>query len=127
MSIFRTAQVISFSALLASMSLFCQAPTSSFASSRPAAVATASSWVSPDGHVRQTLLPDHRYEEMRDGHVVYRGRYRLSGQHIEYWDDAGFTADGDFVNGVLHQGGTAFIPAPSNIKPRVLGQTQNWL
>jgi hypothetical protein len=25
--------------------------------------------------------------------------------HIEYWDDTGFTADGDFIDGVLHHGG----------------------
>jgi hypothetical protein len=25
--------------------------------------------------------------------------------HIEYWDDTGFTADGDFIDGVLYHGG----------------------
>ena len=35
-----------------------------------------------------------------------RGRYEGTGTHIEYWDDTGFTADGDFVDAdTLHHGG----------------------
>jgi len=34
--------------------------------------------------------------------VAYQGRYTISGNHIDYVDDTGFTADGDFVDGVLH-------------------------
>ncbi len=29
----------------------------------------------------------------------------MKGQHIEYWDDSGFTADGTFIDGVLHHAG----------------------
>jgi hypothetical protein len=29
----------------------------------------------------------------------------VSANHIEYWDDTGFTADGDFVDGVLYHAG----------------------
>ncbi|TIT21295.1 MAG: hypothetical protein E5W78_23800, partial [Mesorhizobium sp.] len=25
--------------------------------------------------------------------------------HIDYWDDTGFTADGEFIDGVLHHAG----------------------
>lgn len=33
------------------------------------------------------------------------GRYEVTGTHIEYWDDTGFIADGDFVDDVLHHAG----------------------
>ena len=36
------------------------------------------------------------------------GRYTITGNHIDYVDDTGFTADGDFVDGVLHHGGMIF-------------------
>lgn len=29
----------------------------------------------------------------------------VTGDHIDYWDDTGFTADGDFVEGILYHGG----------------------
>ncbi|WP_294643207.1 Atu4866 domain-containing protein [uncultured Aureimonas sp.] len=64
-------------------------------------------WVTDDGHVRHALLPNGRYDEARGTREsAYRGRYEVSGTHIEYWDDTGFTADGDFVNAdTLHHGG----------------------
>ena len=111
MSIFRTAQMISLG-IPSSLTLLCSAPTPSHATPtwEPAAAAYAGEWVSPDRTVRQRLLPNHRYEE-RHGSTVYRGTYRIRGEHIEYWDDAGFVADGDFVNGALHQSGTVLIRA----------------
>jgi hypothetical protein len=40
---------------------------------------------------------------------AYQGRYEITGTHIEYWDDTGFTADGDFVDeNTLHHGGMIF-------------------
>lgn len=63
-------------------------------------------WVTDDGHVRQRLLPNGRYVEARGTReTAYQGRYEVTGDHIEYLDDTGFTADGDFVDGVLHHGG----------------------
>lgn len=63
-------------------------------------------WVTSDGHIRHQLLPDGRYVEARGAREgAYRGRYEVRGDHIEYWDDTGFTADGDFINGVLHHAG----------------------
>ncbi|MBB3934210.1 Atu4866 domain-containing protein [Aureimonas phyllosphaerae] len=64
-------------------------------------------WVTDDGHVRHELLPNGRYDEARGTREsAYRGRYEVSGTHIEYWDDTGFTADGDFVDAdTLHHGG----------------------
>lgn len=63
-------------------------------------------WVTQDGRVRHELLPNNRYVEARGTRErAYEGRYEVTGNHIEYWDDTGFTADGDFINGVLHHGG----------------------
>jgi hypothetical protein len=64
-------------------------------------------WVIDDGLVRHELLPDGRYDEARGRREsAYRGRYEVTGNHIEYWDDTGFTADGDFVDAdTLHHGG----------------------
>ncbi|MBY5587515.1 Atu4866 domain-containing protein [Rhizobium leguminosarum] len=64
-------------------------------------------WVTDDGRVRHELLPNGRYDEARGSREsAYRGRHEVTGSHIEYWDDTGFTADGDFVDGnTLHHGG----------------------
>ena len=63
-------------------------------------------WVTADGHVRHELLPNGRYDEARGGRKsAYQGRYEVRGNHIDYWDDTGFTADGDFIDGVLYHGG----------------------
>ncbi|MFF4472266.1 Atu4866 domain-containing protein [Streptomyces sp. NPDC001599] len=60
-------------------------------------------WVTADGHIRQELLPDGRYDEAR-GHrrSAYTGRYTVTGDHLDYVDDTGFTATGDLRDGVLH-------------------------
>jgi hypothetical protein len=66
-------------------------------------------WITGDGHIRQELLPNGRYDEARGTRTsAYRGRYEVTGDHIEYWDDTGFTADGDFIDGALHHGGVIF-------------------
>ncbi|WP_435530196.1 Atu4866 domain-containing protein [Phyllobacterium ifriqiyense] len=64
-------------------------------------------WVTDDGRVRHELLPNNRYDEARGNREsAYQGRYEVTGNHIEYWDDTGFTADGDFVDeNTLHHGG----------------------
>jgi hypothetical protein len=71
-------------------------------------------WVTDDGHVRHELLPNGRYDEARGTREsAYRGRYEVSGTHIEYWDDTGFTADGDFVDAdTLHHGGMVLRRRP---------------
>ena len=67
-------------------------------------------WVTEDGHVRQELLPNGRYDEARGmRRSAYRGRYEVRGTHIDYWDDTGFTADGTFIDeNTLHHGGMVF-------------------
>ena len=66
----------------------------------------AGMWVTADGHIRHELLPNGRYDEARGSkRSAYQGRYVITGKHIDYIDDTGFTADGDFVDGVLHHAG----------------------
>jgi hypothetical protein len=63
-------------------------------------------WVTVDGNIRHQLLPNGRYDEARgQRESAYRGRYEVTGDHIDYWDDTGFTADGDFVADVLYHAG----------------------
>lgn len=63
-------------------------------------------WVTSDNHVRQRLLPDERYVEARGSNErAYTGRYKVTGDDIEYWDDTGFTADGNFRDDILYHGG----------------------
>jgi Agrobacterium tumefaciens protein Atu4866 len=63
-------------------------------------------WVTADGYVRHELMPGGRYDEARGNKAsAYRGAYRLSGDHIDYEDDTGFMADGEFRAGVLYHGG----------------------
>jgi hypothetical protein len=69
----------------------------------------AGMWVTADGHIRHNLLPDGRYDEGRGKREsAYQGRYEVTGNKIFYWDDTGFTADGEFIDGVLHHGGMIF-------------------
>lgn len=66
-------------------------------------------WITADGHIRQELLPNGRYDEARGTRQsAYQGRYEVRGNHIDYWDDTGFTADGEFVDDVLYHGGMVF-------------------
>ncbi|MFD7120195.1 Atu4866 domain-containing protein [Streptomyces sp. NPDC056730] len=60
-------------------------------------------WVTADGFIRQELLADGRYDEARgDRRSAYTGSYTVTGDHIDYVDDTGFTATGDIRDGVLH-------------------------
>lgn len=63
-------------------------------------------WVTDDGRVRHELLANGRYDEARGNREsAYQGNYRLTGNHIDYVDDTGFTADGEFIDDVLYHGG----------------------
>lgn len=67
-------------------------------------------WVTADGHIRQQLLPNGRYDEARGSKKsAYTGKYEIKGNHIMYWDDSGFTATGDFSGkDTLYHGGYVF-------------------
>ncbi|MFJ3795066.1 Atu4866 domain-containing protein [Streptomyces sp. NPDC090088] len=63
----------------------------------------AGMWVTADGHIRQELRADGRYDEARGSRrSAYTGSYTVTGRHIDYVDDSGFTATGDIRDGVLH-------------------------
>ncbi len=63
-------------------------------------------WVTKDGYIRHELLANNRYDEARgERESAYQGRYKVTGNHIEYWDDTGFTADGEFIDDVLYHAG----------------------
>lgn len=66
-------------------------------------------WVTEDGHIRHELLPNGRYDEARGSRQsAYQGRYRVTGDIIQYWDDTGFYADGEFRDDVLYHAGMVF-------------------
>lgn len=67
-------------------------------------------WVTADGYIQQELFADGHYEEARGNRKkAYTGRYTISGNHIKYEDDLGFTATGDFSgNDTLYHGGYVF-------------------
>lgn len=70
-------------------------------------------WVTSDGNIRHELLPNGRYVEARGSREkAYQGRYEVTGDDIFYWDDSGFTADGNFVDGVLYHAGMVLRRAP---------------
>jgi uncharacterized protein (DUF2225 family) len=76
-------------------------------------------WVTADGYIRHELLPEGRYDEARGAQrSAYQGRYWIEGDHIEYADDTGFTADGDFRDGVLYHAGMVLYreTAPKAVK-----------
>ena len=63
-------------------------------------------WVTADGYIRHELLAENRYDEARGNRKnAYQGSYKISGNHIDYKDDTGFTADGEFKDGVLYHAG----------------------
>ncbi|TPK38275.1 hypothetical protein FJ492_23910 [Mesorhizobium sp. B2-5-4] len=63
-------------------------------------------WITADGQIRHNLLQNGRYDEARGRREsAYQGRYEVRGNHIDYWDDTGFTADGEFRDGVLYHAG----------------------
>lgn len=63
-------------------------------------------WVIKDGHIRHEMLPNGRYDEARGTRQsANQGRYTLTGDHIDYVDDTGFTADGDFRDDILYHAG----------------------
>ena len=63
-------------------------------------------WLTADGLIRHELLPNGRYVEARGAREkAYEGFYEITGDHIDYVDDTGFSADGDFRDGVLYHAG----------------------
>ncbi|MCW2136948.1 Atu4866 domain-containing protein [Actinoplanes cyaneus] len=79
-------------------------------------------WVTADGHIRQELLANGRYDEARGRRKsAYTGSYQVFGTRIEYVDDTGFTADGTFDADILHHGGDVFYREGSDAHRRSSG------
>lgn len=79
---------------------------SEMSKSSPATHPYVGMWVTQDGYIRHDLLPNGRYDEARGSRrSAYQGRYTMTGNHIDYVDDTGFTADGEFRDGVLYHAG----------------------
>ncbi|MBD0415631.1 Atu4866 domain-containing protein [Oryzicola mucosus] len=85
-------------------------PTQSSTQAQPQNHPYLGMWVTGDGRIRQELLATGRYDEARGNRrSAYQGRYIVTGNNIDYWDDTGFTADGVFVDSdTLHHGGMIF-------------------
>lgn len=63
-------------------------------------------WVTEDRHIHHELLPNSRYDEARGNRKsAYQGGYKVTGNHIDYKDDTGFAADGNFKDGILYHAG----------------------
>jgi Agrobacterium tumefaciens protein Atu4866 len=91
---------------MTSKSIFRAGLALSIACLNPAQDRYVGTWVTADGYIRHQLLRGGRFDESRGNRKsAYRGRYTLTGDHIDYVDDTGFTADGDFRDGVLHHAG----------------------
>lgn len=63
-------------------------------------------WVTKDGYIRHELLPNNRYDEARGNREsAYQGSYKVNRNRIDYKDDTGFTADGEFKDNILYHAG----------------------
>ncbi|MFJ4648230.1 Atu4866 domain-containing protein [Streptomyces bobili] len=63
-------------------------------------------WIDREDFLHQELTADGRYDETRGGRPhAYQGRYWIDGDRIDYLDDLGFWAFGEFVGEELHHAG----------------------
>ena len=70
--------------------------------SEPADARTGT-WIDQNDWLHQQLRADGRYDETRGGRRhAYEGRYWLDRDRIDYLDDSGFYAFGEFIGDRLH-------------------------
>ncbi|MFF4801203.1 Atu4866 domain-containing protein [Streptomyces sp. NPDC001351] len=63
-------------------------------------------WIDRKGFLHQELTADDRYDEARGGRPhAYQGRFWIDGDRIDYLDDLGFWACGEFQGDELHHAG----------------------
>lgn len=63
-------------------------------------------WIDTDDFLHQELTADGRYDETRGGRPhAFQGRYWVDGDRIDYLDDLGFWAFGQFTDDVLQHAG----------------------
>ncbi|CEA09424.1 hypothetical protein BN1051_02794 [Arthrobacter saudimassiliensis] len=66
-------------------------------------------WIDENGFVHQHLTADGRYDETRGGREhAYQGTYWINGNRIDYRDDLGFWAFGEFSGDTLLHAGYTF-------------------
>lgn len=66
-------------------------------------------WIDEKDFVHQHLTADGRYDETRGGREhAYQGHFWISGDRIDYRDDLGFWAFGEFVDDSLQHAGYTF-------------------
>ncbi|MER7052874.1 Atu4866 domain-containing protein [Streptomyces sp. NPDC000351] len=63
-------------------------------------------WIDKNDFLRQELTADGRYDETRGGRPhAFQGRYWIDGDRVDYLDDLGFWAYGEFRGDELHHAG----------------------
>ncbi|PNV31192.1 amidohydrolase [Streptomyces sp. DH-12] len=63
-------------------------------------------WIDRNDFLHQELTADGRYDETRGGRPhAYQGRFWIDGDRIDYLDDLGFWAYGEFRGDELHHAG----------------------
>ncbi len=68
-------------------------------------------WIDRNDFLHQELTADGRYDETRGGRPhAYQGRYWIDGDRIDYLDDLGFWAYGEFQGDELHHAGYVMKP-----------------
>ncbi|MGN0099730.1 MAG: Atu4866 domain-containing protein [Dietzia sp.] len=66
-------------------------------------------WIDQNDFVHQRLTADGRYDETRGGRPhAFQGSFWITGDRIDYRDDLGFWAFGEFVDGTLLHAGYTF-------------------
>lgn len=66
-------------------------------------------WIDQNDFVHQHLSADGRYDETRGRRKhAYQGRFWITGDRIDYLDDLGFWAFGEFTDDTLHHAGYTF-------------------
>jgi hypothetical protein len=66
-------------------------------------------WIDENDFVHQHLSIDGRYDETRGGREhAYQGRFWINGDRIDYLDDLGFWAFGEFIDDTLIHAGYTF-------------------
>lgn len=71
-------------------------------------------WEDPMRGLQQHLAVDGRYSETRGGRKnAYTGRYWVRDARITYFDDSGFWAFGELLDGTLHHAGFVMTRAGS--------------
>ncbi|AUS81072.1 amidohydrolase [Actinoalloteichus sp. AHMU CJ021] len=71
-------------------------------------------WIDTEDFLHQELTAEGRYDETRGGRThAFEGRYWVRGDRIDYLDDLGFWAFGEFDGDTLHHAGYTLRRKPA--------------